>query len=68
MNSLSDAEFLYNAKIKSGKYDNYTKEQLAMLYADCVKQAMVAEEYNRRISEKYGVKWSLKMLREIWIK
>lgn len=56
MNSLSDAEFLYNAKIKSGKYDNYTKEQLAMLYVDCVKQSVAAEEYNRRISGKYGVK------------
>ena len=30
------ADNLYEAKLKSGKYDNYTPEMLADLYQDCV--------------------------------
>lgn len=34
-----EVDFLYKAKLSTGKYDHYNKEQLALLYLDCVMQA-----------------------------
>lgn len=39
---------LYQAKLRSGQYDNYDDEQLKQLYLDCVKQVQAMDIFNGR--------------------
>lgn len=39
---------LYNAKIRTGKYDDYPPEALTMLWEDCVRQIATMKAINSR--------------------
>lgn len=42
------ATALYEAKIKTGKYDHYNNEAKAMLFLDCIEQCEMMERVNEK--------------------
>jgi hypothetical protein len=49
---IQTANEIYNAKIRSGKYDHYGPELLDILYEDCIKQAAMMHHINSKHEKK----------------
>ena len=49
---IKSAMEIYDAKIRSGKYDHYTEAMLDVLMEDCVKQAAMMHHINSRSAER----------------
>ncbi len=46
MDVMQKAKELYDAKIRTGKYDHYSPEMLELLFADCVTQTATMHRIN----------------------
>lgn len=44
----NEVKRLYDAKLRTGLYDNYTPEMLDMLFDDCVQQVACMSAINER--------------------
>ena len=45
---IAEAEKIFDAKLRSGKYEHYTDDALLLLFDDCVKQAETMRRINKR--------------------
>lgn len=48
MELVAKAKELYDAKVRTGKYDHYTPEMLGLLFEDCLTQVATMHRINNR--------------------